>query len=103
MSGSFAWQRLSGFHVPFQCRDETVERARSRFVLCLAFRQGFRYRWKTDEPPPVLLPLHFVSISKRHRQFSSSSLVSPNCWSIALRRPGPISFLRSFSVVNLAP
>lgn len=38
-----------------------------------------------------------------HPQTSKSSFVSPNWSSIALNRPGPISFLRSFNVVKRAP
>src|SRR6266545_1570646 len=103
MSRALSRQRLSGLHVPFEGRDHAIERVGAGVLLGFALGQRFRNSRKAHKPPAVLLTLQFVSISESHQTSSKSCLASPSWWSIALRRPGPISFFRSFKVVNLLP
>src|SRR5258708_1789015 len=103
MSGAASWQRLAGFHVALECRDDAFDRVGAGFCFVFPFGQRLGDSGKAHKPPAVLLPLQRISVSERHYPSSKSSLLSCSWSSTALRRPGPISFFRSFKVVNRLP
>jgi hypothetical protein len=70
--------RPACLHVPFERRDDAIDRLGGGLLLDFAFGQCFRDSRKTHQPPAVLLPLERVFIADGHTHSSGSLLVNPS-------------------------